>query len=246
MRYCLVIPHYNHESQFVDFLPKILKLGIPCIIVDDGSWEESIRVVREFVASDSNVHLLEHTCNRGKGAAVKTGFYHARFLGFTHAVQIDADGQHCVDDIKKFIAASSESPKKIICGRPVFDDSVPKVRLYGRKVTDFLVVFETLSRKIKDGLCGFRVYPLFESEYIMDNYFIGSRMDFDTEILVKALWAGVDLEFINTNVIYPEVSVSHFKYMRDNLLLVRLHTRLITGMIIRLPVLLSRAVKRKY
>ncbi len=245
MKYCLLIPHYNHEVQFIAFLPRVLQLNIPCVIVDDGSDEDSVLKLKAFISDKPNIHFFQHTENRGKGAAVKTGFSYARFLGFTHAIQIDADGQHCVEDIERFISASKTEPDKIICGKPVFDDSVPKVRLYGRKVTDFWVALETLSCKIKDSLCGFRVYPLSECEYILDNYFVGSRMDFDTEMLVKAIWANVGATFIDTKVIYPEVSVSHFKYLRDNVLLIRLHSRLMIGMVLRLPLLLFRALKKR-
>ncbi|WP_086933107.1 glycosyltransferase family 2 protein [Agarilytica rhodophyticola] len=235
MTYCLIIPHYNHERQFLDFLPELLKTQLPCIIIDDGSQVESVKQIKDFIANLANVYLLEHTYNRGKGAAVKTGFIYARALGFTHAVQIDADGQHAVEDIEKFIEYSKAEPSTFVCGCPTFDASVPKVRLYGRKVTDFWVILETLSFKIKDGLCGFRVYPLKQAEAVYDHYYVGGRMDFDTEILVKAVWLNIPLHFINTKVVYPEKSVSHFNYLRDNMLLIRLHTRLMIGMVLHLP-----------
>lgn len=240
MIYCLLIPHYNHERQFLQFLPSLIATGLPCIVVDDGSSPESIQQVRDFVARHPGVHLFEMRINRGKGAAVKAGFIHARALGFSHAIQIDADGQHAIADIQRFIAASEAQPETIICGKPVFDASAPKARLYGRKVTDFWVALETLSLKIKDGLCGYRVYPLAQAEQIMDSHYLGSRMDFDTEILVKAVWCGIDLKFIETRVVYPEQSVSHFNYLRDNLLLIRLHSRLMVGMLLRFPAIIVR------
>ncbi len=243
MTYCIIIPHYNHERQFLAFLPKILTVGLPCIIVDDGSSKESLACIRDSVAKHENVTLVEHGHNRGKGAAVISGIFMARAKGFSHALQIDADGQHNVSDIQRFIAVSESAPDTIVCGRPVFDDSVPKIRLYGRKITDFWVVLETLSRKVKDGLCGFRIYPLKKVEVVLDAYYLGKRMDFDTEILVKALWLGVDLEFVDTQVIYPEESVSHFNYVRDNLGLVSLHTRLMCGMVVRFPMIVYRLFK---
>jgi len=240
MTYCLLVPHFNHERQFLAFLPSLLATGLHCIIVDDGSDETSLVQVREAVAKHANLYLFEHGKNRGKGAAVITGFYHARALGFSHAIQIDADGQHNVDDITKFIAASEERPQAMICGKPVFDKSAPKARLYGRRVTDFWVALETLSTKIKDGLCGFRVYPIAEMEALLDKYYVGSRMNFDTDILVKSVWLDIELIFIETKVIYPEKSVSHFNYLRDNLLLIKLHTRLMFGMLMHSPKLLYR------
>ncbi len=240
MKYCLLVPHYDHAEQLRGFLPQLLATDLPCIIVDDGSGADQLRRVKGLVDSQADAYLVDHRKNRGKGAAVKTGLAFARTLGFTHAIQVDADGQHTAADIPRFVDASKAAPRSIICGRPVFDQSVPKVRLYGRKVTDFWVMVETLSRKIKDGLCGFRVYPLDEAEAILDRYFIGVKMDFDTEILVKAVWLNVELVFLDTAVVYPRESVSHFNYLRDNLILVRLHTRLLAGMVARFPLLLLR------
>lgn len=244
MQYCLIVPHYNHERQFLEFLPQLASTGLPIIIVDDGSSPESVTAVREAVTSYKDVHLYCLQRNRGKGAAVTAGFYYARGLGFTHVVQVDADGQHCLDDLPTFIAASKAKPSAIICGKPFFDASAPKARVYGRKVTDFWVALETLSLKIKDGLCGYRIYPLEQVEQVLDRQFLGARMDFDTEILVKAVWLKIPLVFLPTKVIYPPRSVSHFNYLRDNILLMRLHTRLMLGMLVRAPMLVWHRLQR--
>lgn len=243
MSYCLLIPHYNHERQFIAFLPQLVATGLPIVIVDDGSSESSRAQVEAAVKKFDRVYFFALQRNRGKGGACKAGFIFARNLGFTHAIQIDADGQHNVDDIADFVARSQTNPTAIICGKPVFDSSAPKARLYGRKVTDFWVAIETLSLRIKDGLCGFRVYPLAQIEDVLDHYFLGNRMDFDTEMLVKAVWLNTQLIFINTKVIYPEHSVSHFNYLRDNLLLIKLHSRLMLGMLIRLPMILWQRLR---
>lgn len=244
MTYCILIPHYNHERQLSQFLPELVATGLPCLIIDDGSSSASVQQVRELAAQYPSVHIFEMRANRGKGAAVSAGFVCARSLGFTHAIQIDADGQHAVADIGRFIAASEARPHSLICGKPVFDASVPKERLYGRKVTDVFVALETLSLTVKDSLCGYRVYPLAEVERVIDRYYLGPRMDFDTEILVKSVWSGVALQFIDTAVVYPENSVSHFNYLRDNLVLIRLHVRLLLGMLVRLPVILWRKLRK--
>lgn len=245
MKYCLLIPHYNHERQFMAFLPQLIATGLPLIVVDDGSDETSRTQVATALEKYSNAYFFTLQRNRGKGGAVKAGIVFARNLGFTHALQIDADGQHNVADIAEFVRRSQLHPEAIICGKPVFDSSAPKARVYGRKVTDFWVALETLSLRIKDGLCGFRIYPLTQIEDVLDRYFIGNRMDFDTELLVKAVWLNTPLIFINTKVIYPEHSVSHFNYLRDNLLLIRLHSRLMLGMLTRLPMLLWQRLRGK-
>jgi len=243
MKYCFVIPHYNHHLAFAEFLPILSHLSIPCVVVDDGSEPESTLAIEKLLENYSNIYLLKHAFNRGKGAAVFTGAYYARSLGFTHMIQIDADGQHDVNDVAGFVDYSRGHPDAIVSGKPYFDESAPKLRVYGRRVTDFWVALETLSFQIKDGLCGFRIYPLTQIEKIIDKYHIGIRMDFDTEILVKAVWTEVPLHFMPTKVIYPENSVSHFHYARDNFLLVSLHVRLILGMLLRSPILVTRRIK---
>ena len=239
-RYALVVPHYNHSEEFAAFLPALDALGLDCVVVDDGSESRHVAALRAVVDGSDRRHLVCREENGGKGAAVMTGARKAREIGATHIIQIDADGQHRSEDVERFIAASRNAPDTIVCGRPTFDDSAPKARLYGRKVTDFWVAIETLSLKIKDGLCGFRVYPLDVFELLLDRYRMGKRMDFDTEILVKAVWSDVPLLFIDTPVRYLEEGASHFNYLRDNVLLIKLHTRLMLGMVARLPMLLYR------
>ena len=238
MSYCLAIPHYNHYQSFEAFLPKLETLELACIVVDDGSDDEQSQKLETLLANQANITLLKHGYNRGKGAAILTAASHARQTGHTHIIQIDADGQHDIDDVQKLIAHSELNPNKIVSGAPYFDESAPKSRVYGRKVTTFWVALETLSFDIKDSLCGFRVYPLKEFEIVFDNYHIGKRMTFDTDILVKSHWEGINTDFIDTKVIYIEDNVSHFHYLRDNLLLIKLHTRLMLGMLIRLPKLI--------
>lgn len=242
MSYCLLVPHYNHADELAVFLPALLTLNLPIVLIDDGSHADQLARVRALSINEPSVHLIEHGHNRGKGAAVKTGFVKARELDASHAIQIDADGQHNLADVQRFIATSQSLGHWIICGKPTFSDDAPKARVYGRRVTDFWTALETLSLQIKDGLCGFRVYPLDQIDRVMDRYYVGPRMDFDTEILVKAVWADVPLKFLETQVIYPPGATSHFHYLRDNLVLIRLHTRLMLGMLIRLPWLLGKKI----
>ena len=238
MKYCIIVPHYKHEVLFEQFLPSLASLQLPCIVVDDGSGDQSIETLEALLAPYPDFHLVKHQTNRGKGASVITGCYHASAMGFSHVLQLDADGQHDIHDAEKLIEYSKAHPSSFISGRPYFDETVPKIRKYGRKITDFWVALETLSFRIKDGLCGFRVYPIKEIEHVFDNYYLGPRMDFDPELLVKAVWANIDVHFIPTKVVYHQNTVSHFHYLSDNLMLIRLHVRLMFGMVVRLPRLL--------
>lgn len=235
MNYCLVIPHFNHANNFSQLLPKLLQTKLPIIVVDDRSDNEQQQILEDLLASNTQIYYTKHTKNRGKGAAVITGAHFARRLGFSHIIQIDADGQHDISQLDEFIEKSQSTPEAIISGAPQFGADAPKARVYGRKITDFFVAIETLSLSIKDSLCGYRIYPLNAIEYILDRHYIGARMDCDTEILVKASWENIPILFLDTTVAYPSDGVSHFHYLRDNLTLIKLHTRLIIGMLIRAP-----------
>lgn len=237
-KYCLLVPHYNHFDQFSSFLPRLLETGIAIVVVDDGSDAFTKDRLRALIFEQAQFELIEHQRNQGKGGAIKTGMLAAIRSGFTHAVQIDADGQHDPSDVKKFIEYSVANPEQIVSGAPVFASDAPKIRLYGRKVTNFWVTLETWSLSFRDSLCGFRVYPLDPLQNVLNDSKLGSRMDFDTEVLVKSVWHGLQIHFIETQVIYHPNAVSHFKYLQDNLGLIWLHLRLMFGMLFRLPKLL--------
>jgi hypothetical protein len=164
--------------------------------------------------------------------------------GYTHALQVDADGQHTLTDVPQFIEAARSSPQAVICGYPVFDGSIPKVRFYGRYLTHALVWLQTLSFEIKDSMCGFRLYPLAAVATLMQRHTIGPRMDFDTDILVRLYWQNVPTRWLPTQVSYPLDGVSHFRMVLDNLRMTALHLRLIGGMLLRLPLLLWRTLTR--
>ncbi|WP_299008552.1 glycosyltransferase family 2 protein [uncultured Shewanella sp.] len=235
MQLAFVIPNYNHPAAISETLANLAVFKRDCYLVDDGSNDETRYLLQQLAKQYSWVHLLHHPYNRGKGAAVITGLRAAYEDGFTHALQIDADGQHDLSDIPTFIDTAKQAPHAVISGQPQYDDSIPKGRLYGRYLTHFWVWIETLSLEIKDAMCGFRIYPLQATESLFLSQSLGERMDFDIEILVKLHWQGVKIKHIPTRVIYPEEGSSHFQAVRDNLRISALHTRLFFGMLKRLP-----------
>lgn len=160
--------------------------------------------------------------------------------GMTHALQIDADGQHDSRDVPLFLARGRARPGAVICGEPIFDASIPRARLYGRYVTHFWVWVETLSFAIRDSMCGFRLYPLAATCELIDQVAIPHRMDFDTAMVVRLAWRGVSIESVPTRVTYPPGGVSHFNVWRDNARITLMHARLVCGMLVRLPVLVMR------
>ncbi|WP_413497832.1 glycosyltransferase family 2 protein [Buttiauxella gaviniae] len=236
---CVVIPCYNHGATMAVVLKRLQPFALPVIIVDDGSDAAT----KQELAQLTGVTLIHLETNRGKGEAVITGLKAASQAGFSHAIQLDADGQHCIEDVPRFLDEARKHPDCLISGMPEYDDSVPKSRLYGRYVTHVWVWIETLSLSLKDSMCGFRVYPLAATLAVIAKHSPGKRMDFDTEIMVRLYWAGTDSHFLHTRVIYPADGLSHFDALRDNLRISWMHTRLFFGMLPRVPALLSRRRK---
>lgn len=234
---CVVIPCYNHGATMASVLARLASFNLPIIVVDDGSDAATQRQLGQLAAENLTMLRLPH--NQGKGAAVIYGMRAAMQQGYTHAVQLDADGQHAIEDLPAMLAEARHHPDCLISGRPRYDDSVPKARLYGRYVTHFWVWVETLSFSIKDSMCGFRVYPLAPALALCDQRPIGQRMDFDTEIMVRLYWQGTPSRFLATQVVYPENGLSHFDAIRDNLRISWMHTRLFFGMLPRIPALLA-------
>ena len=238
----VVIPVYDHEHAIGAMVDGVLAAGHPCLLIDDGSRESCAAELRRQAAREG-VRLLRLEQNRGKGGAMLAGFREAARLGASHVLQIDADGQHDTADIPRFLQAAQAAPDAVINGAPVYDASVPKGRLYGRYLTHVWVWINTLSFAIRDSMCGFRVYPLAPVLKLIDEEFVGQRMDFDPEIVVRLHWRGVGIENLATPVRYPSDGVSHFDVWRDNVRISRMHTRLFFGMLRRLPRLAWRALR---
>jgi len=238
---CIIIPVYNHEHAIAHVIANIKGYGIPCLLVNDGSSAACSAVLEACAKQEADwLTLLNRTENGGKGAAVIDGFNEALRLGYTHALQIDADGQHNTDDIPRFLEAGRLHPKAMILGQPVFDETAPKNRLYGRRFTNLWIAINTWSLAIADGMCGFRLYPLSALERLTSTTQIGRGMDFDIDIVVRLYWQGVKAINMPTAVRYPLDGVSHFRLWQDNVRISRLHARLFFGMLIRMPQLLPR------
>lgn len=238
MKPVVIIPVYNHEHAVGTVVDRVRERGLPVLLVDDGSKPECGAVLATL-AQKPGVSLFTRTANGGKGAAVMSGLEEAKRLGYSHAVQIDADGQHDLHDLPTFLAKAEAQPEALVTGTPQYDESVPKGRLYGRYLTHIWVWINTLSFAIRDSMCGFRVYPIERTlRAIVPG--IGKRMDFDPEIAVRLVWGGTAVVNLPTKVTYPMDGVSHFDVLWDNVRITGMHVRLFFGMVIRLPMLLWR------
>lgn len=242
-RICAVVPVFDHEGAIAQTTASLRRHDLPVILVDDGSGPACAAELRRLAAAGPGVRLVRLPENLGKGAAVLTGLKAAAAEGYTHALQIDADGQHDSADVPRFLAAAVTEPSALICGRPLFDASVPRHRLYLRYLTHVMVWLNTLSFDIPDSMCGMRVYPLGVVLPVLEAEPPGQRMDFDVEVLVRLHWRGVAMRWLPTRVSYPLDGRSHFRLVRDNLLITLMHTRLLLGMLRRAPGLIARRVR---
>lgn len=239
----VLIPSYNPGPAVLTTVQAARAQWPVVWVVDDGSNDGSTASLQALAASDPGLHLIVLPRNSGKGAAVLAGLEAAAAAGFTHVLTMDADGQHPAALIPDFMAASQAAPAAMILGKPVFGPEAPALRVNGRKVSNGWANFETLWMGIGDSLYGFRVYPIAPLMRIMRGRRWMRRFDFDPEAVVRLCWAGVQPINKDAPVRYlsaEEGGVSHFRYLRDNILLTWMHTRLFLGFLRRLPLLLLR------
>ena len=239
MKPVALVPVYNHAATVGAVVEALHSLNLPVILIDDGSDAECAAAL-DRLASAPETSLLRLPINGGKGGAVMKGLREAEAGGYTHALQLDADGQHNATELPAFLDAMRDTPQAVIVGFPRYDASVPASRLLGRYATHAWVWINTLSCRIRDSMCGARVYPLAATLPVLDAMPSQSRMEFDTEILVRLDWAGVPIRNLPISVHYPPGGVSHFQLWRDNARISWMHTRLFFGMLRRLPGLLAR------
>ncbi len=235
---CVIVPSYNSGRLLEETLRSLLKIWEPVIVVLDGSTDGSAQYAHELANEWSGLYVLVHPLNLGKGAAVLTALEHAATLGMTHAAVFDADGQHVASEIPRFMAASRKHPEAMILGVPIFGADAPSLRVKGRRVGNWWTNLETWWGGIDDSLFGFRVYPIEPSLRILRQMRGGRRFDFDTQLAVRLYWAGVPPLNLQTPVHYLEREVggvSHFRYVRDNLLLALVHVRLFLRSLILFP-----------
>ena len=244
----VLIPSYNTGANVYATVRAARAQWCPVWVVVDGSTDGTAQGLLALAAQDGGlrVWLLPH--NQGKGAAVLHGLREAAAAGFTHALTMDADGQHPAELIPTFMQASLSRPETMVLGRPVFDASAPLLRVRGRRVSNWWTNLETLGAGVADSLYGFRVYPVAGLAALMHGQPWMRRFDFDTEAVVRLAWRGVKPVNIDAPVKYltaEQGGVSHFRYGRDNVLLSWMHARLMVEFVLRLPLLVWRRLRRQ-
>ena len=239
----ILIPTYNTGGKVLQTVWDARQIWQPVWVVVDGSTDGTLEALQALARDDPAIRVLALPRNRGKGAAILHGLRAAEAEGYTHAMTMDADGQHPSDKIREFMATSEANRDALILGQPLFDASAPQVRVHGRKLSNWCTDLETLGAGIGDSLFGFRVYPVAPLRAIMERQPWMRGFDFDAEAAVRLCWHGVRPIRLPAPVRYfspEEGGVSHFNYLRDNALLTWMHTRLILESLVRLPLLLGR------
>ena len=248
MRLCAIIPTYNNPATLDEVVARVREHIADVLVVDDGSAEPAHGVVQRL-ADTGRCHVVFRARNGGKGAAVKTGLAWARAHDFDSALQIDADLQHDPADIPKLVAAiandAAPAAGTLVLAQPIFDASAPRGRLRARKISVFWAMIETLGRKVGDPLCGYRVYPVATALRVAAR---GNAMDFDPEIAVRLVWAGVAVVHVPTPVIYRTAAaggVSHYRQVIDTMLIAGAHVWLCTEGVLRLLTMPVRLLLRR-
>ena len=223
----VLIPSYNPGRLLAPTLAAASAVWSPVWVVDDASTDHS---PADAEAAD---RLIRRRVNGGKGAALLDGLAAAHAAGFTHALTMDADGQHPAAEIPRFMTASEANPTAMILGTPIFGPEAPALRIHGRKISNWWTRLETAGA-IHDSLFGFRIYPIAPLLAVLTRSRHMRRYDLDVEAAVRLAWAGVPAINLPAPVTYPSKEVggvSHFHYLRDNALLTRMHARLLLAML---------------
>jgi len=239
----VLIPSYNPGPKVFETVAAARLRWQPVWVVVDGSTDGTGQALVALAAADPGLKVFIRPRNEGKGAAVLYGLRQAMAQGFTHVLTMDSDGQHPAELIPQFMAASRAAPDAMILGEPVFGVDAPRLRVRGRRISNWWANLETLWAGVHDSLFGFRVYPVAALERVMRHQPWMRRFDFDVEAVVRLCWRGVRPLNLPAPVRYfrvEEGGVSHFHYWRDNALLTWMHARLFCGFLLRLPVLLAR------
>ncbi|MDD5262384.1 MAG: glycosyltransferase family 2 protein [Methylacidiphilales bacterium] len=218
-RYCVLAPTYNNAPTLDGVLRGVLKQTSDIIVVNDGSTDGTQGILDRFPA----ITQLRHTANYGKGAALRAGLKLAVKLGYTHAISLDSDGQHRPEDLSKFIEALQASPDALVIGNRNLRGAGPQFKSRLLRFNSNFWTWVITGRWIQDSQSGFRAYPLHAVSILS----LGAmKYDFESEALIKLCWKGIPVIHVPIEVLYHTKSPSHFRYVRDSALVVRLNCRL--------------------
>ena len=232
----VLVPTYNHANRLAGVLDGLRQLALPIILIDDGSSDQTPSLIAEWIAENPQVELVckSHVSNRGKAAALQTGFDAARQLGATHVVTIDSDGQLEPSDVPAMLAASQQNPHAMIVGeRPASMPLCPQRCSIGRRLANLAVRAEC-GLRISDSQCGLRIYPI---ELVNNVRCAGGRYSAEAEIITRATWVGYEVISIPVRCRYfaPHERVSHYRPWIDTVRQLGVHLRLLSRAVLPWP-----------
>ena len=210
MKTCIIIPVYNSEKLIADVLASVLQHAENVIVVNDGSTDNTFDALKNFPA----ITLVSYAKNRGKGYALQCGFRKAVEMGFSHAVTMDADGQHLATDIATLVQAAEKQPDALIVGARKFDNpNMPQGNIFANNFSNFWFMVQT-GKRLPDTQTGFRLYPL---QKIGKMRLFTSRYEAELEMLVRLAWRNIPIIPQPINVYYPPQNerLSHFRGGKD-------------------------------
>ena len=201
MNCSIIIPAYNEDTTIYTLIDSISKnYSLPIIVVDDGSDIEI------KVSALENTYVLRNDGNKGKGYSVLKGISYSSSLGFSHSIVLDADLQHDVNDIEKFLKTGEGD---LVLGYRELASPMPIHRRLSNRLTSWFIS-KISGFKIKDSQCGFRMYKnsLLEKEDFKEKGF-----QFESEILLK-LPKETKIRQIPIKLIYNDKK-SHINKVKD-------------------------------
>jgi glycosyltransferase involved in cell wall biosynthesis len=205
-RACVVIPALNAERTITAVASGAREHVPTVLVVDDGSTDATATVAR-----DSGAALTAHAKNRGKGAALRTGLEWAREHGYEVVITLDADGQHPPSEIPKLFAATSDPEALVLGVRDLAGANAPRANQMSNGFSNWFLSTVTRTR-LRDTQCGLRRYP------VRRTLMLGVRDEgfgFETEVLLRALRAGMPIIQTDIAVLYPTERTTHFDSRRD-------------------------------
>ena len=230
----VVAPSFNNAATLAGVLKRVRALDLPLIVVNDGSTDATATVLAEILGADAGVTFVTHRNNRGKAAALMSGFAAAGDAGYTHAVTIDTDGQLDPEQIPLLLSLARRTPHGLVIGqRDENTEGYPSRSRIGRRVSN-LFVWMQCGVRVADSQCGFRVYPL---DFIREVRCQAGRYGFETEVITRAGWAGRPIVGAPVRCHYfpSDKAVSHFRPFIDSFRGVPMHFRLMVRALVPLP-----------
>ena len=209
-KFCVIIPSYNNATKIEAVINEVLLQTNNVIVINDGATDNTAQLLAHY----KNIKVISYPQNKGKGYAVKKGFKKAIELGYEYAITIDSDGQHCAEDISKFINACFINQNAIIIGnRSIIKGNISRKSSFANNLSNFWFLVIT-GIKLDDTQSGFRLYPIKKMQHILT---LTRRYEFEIEIMVKASWQNIPIESIPISVIYPPENerISHFRPVVD-------------------------------